>query len=276
MNEQIRVKIDDDEDSGHAAPARADKSAADPARAEQDRRINAERAHWQAQAIEAHRGTLEAQQAAALTEAQAGEIEYRSAFEIGDAAGAAAAQRKVARAEAKALRIDEARANIDAQRAAPVGDRFERFLAQHTAPTASWMREHREWVEDPQKSARLQSAHFDAMAEGLKPDTADYFNHVEAKIGLRDGGRANGHRNGARATADGVTVRMLQPGDDIPPGAVKMSRGAYEAATQTLTWGYNDPGGRFKKDDPIGVREYLRRQGIMKATPGWYDKPEGS
>ena len=42
-----------------------------------------------------------------------------------------------------------------------------------------------------------------------------------------------------------------------------------KAATQHLTWGYDDPNGRFKKNEPIGVREYLRRRDEIRKDPSW-------
>lgn len=61
-------------------------------------------------------------------------------------------------------------------------------------------------------------------------------------------------------TADGVAVHMLAPGEAVPAGALRMTRTQYEDATQRITWDHDDPQGRFKKGQAIGLREYLRRQ----------------
>ena len=66
-------------------------------------------------------------------------------------------------------------------------------------------------------------------------------------------------------------MTVLKRGEAPAPGTkvVRMKQSEYEAATQHLTWGYDDPHGRFKKNDPIGVREYLRRRQIQDNSPEW-------
>jgi hypothetical protein len=80
-------------------------------------------------------------------------------------------------------------------------DPVEAFCEGKTEPSARWLREHRDWVTNPQKNARLTSAHFDAVAEGLTPDSSEYFEHVERAIGL-DRRSANDDRGGRRPTFD--------------------------------------------------------------------------
>jgi hypothetical protein len=168
--------------------------------------------------------------------------------------------------ETRRLALEETAARLNAQPLQPP-DPVEAYCAGRTEPTQKWLREHRDWVVDPTKNARLTSAHYAAVAEGLEPDTDRYFEHVEKAIGLRDG--AQGRGNGGE-----VTIRKAKPGEAVPAGAHKMTRGEYESATDgTLKWGYDDPRGKFKKDDPIGVKEYIRRKQELKRQ-GRYDKLE--
>jgi len=152
---------------------------------------------------------------------------------------------------------------------APVttGDAFADHLVRHTDRTAQWMSDHRDWIVDPKKNAKVTGAHNFAVSEGLTPDTDEYFDFVEKMIGLRGNGGSN---RGGRASVQGDHV-VHRSGSDAPDGSVKMSKNAYEMATKVLTWNYDDPQGRFKRGEPIGVKEYLRRQSEMKKA-GFYDR----
>jgi len=183
MSETMRVIIEGDE-SPHA-----------------DRVAEAERqtAHWNAQAArlraEAHHNHLEAarirvdaglRQTAA--EADAARAAYRNTLDAGDFEGTAQAVEKLTEVEVRRRELqhhEQALARVPP----PPADPFEAYCARRTEPTQKWLREHRDWVTDPQKNARLTSAHYAAVAERLVPDTEAYFEHVERTIGLRDGGR---------------------------------------------------------------------------------------
>jgi hypothetical protein len=101
---------------------------------------------------------------------------------------------------------------------------------------------------DPVKNQALTRAHYSAMGEGHAPDSPGYFAHVEQKIGLRGSGSEGAREKPSKLMPDGVTVRNLKQGEEVPEGTVHLTRGEYEAATQHITWGFNDPKGRFKKD----------------------------
>ena len=61
--------------------------------------------------------------------------------------------------------------------------------------------------------------------------------------------RENGSGNGRNA--DGRT-------------SIELTGGEVDRATDgSIVWNYNDPNGRFKKDDPIGVNEMARRKMLM-------------
>lgn len=48
-----------------------------------------------------------------------------------------------------------------------------------------WLREHREFAEDPRKNAKLMAAHWDALDEGHKEFSTDYFVSMEKLLGIR-------------------------------------------------------------------------------------------
>jgi hypothetical protein len=274
MNDDIRVRIDDD-DAGDSAPQRSSSVDVNTKAVEAERnRAFAERASLENQLVQTRRAHLDAELRHVVTAGDAATAALTAALEAGDFTAVAARQREISQIETRRLDLENTAAQFSAQPRQPA-DPVEAYAQNRTEPTKKWLREHRDWVVDPQKNARLTSAHYAAVAEGLEPDSDRYFEHVEKTIGLRDGGR--GRSSGDNESgSDGVTVRKLKAGDPIPHGAVKLSRGELAAATDgTLRYGYDDPHGRFKRDDPIGIREFVRRKQELQKQ-GRYFKLESS
>ena len=155
-------------------------------------------------------------------------------------------------------------------------DPVEAYIARCTPETARWMRAHPDDAHviatnsDPQPAAKLTASHNDALAEGFKPDTPNYFNHVERFLG-QHGGDGDGprRRRGDDGGGDGgePAVKVLKRGEKPEPGTchVKMTKREYELATDgSLTWETGP-----KRGQPLGVAEYLRRKGITDTAPEW-------
>jgi hypothetical protein len=143
--------------------------------------------------------------------------------------------------------------------------KIDAIAAQCSAQGAEWVWKHREHVLDDRKFAKMVAGHNDAIAEGLRPDSREYYHHVERHVGLRS--RNEGHReNGGDDAQSEPRVTVLKKGEPPPPGTknVRMTRAEYEAATQHLTWGHGP-----KKGQPIGVAEYIRRRQIQDKSPEW-------
>lgn len=239
---------------------------------------------------DSHLDTVTSGLSAAQTEAEAASAEWQAAMEAGDWAKAKVAQRKVANAEAKIVRLDEAKADLEARKAAPaqrepmraesrieVNDPVEAFIQGRSEPTAKWLREHKEWITDARKNAKLTAAHHDAVAEGLNPDTPEYFSHVEKFIGLK---KADTPNNGAgrpqppRRQSVPVAPVNQTSANGVNGREVRLSKREAEAATDgTHVWNYDDPSPqkRFRKGEPIGIQEFARRKAAMQAQ-GLYDK----
>lgn len=238
--------------------------------------------------------TINAGISSAQIEADAATTDYKAAFEAGDADKMATAQRKLARAEAKSVRLDEAKADLESrrvvrseqqkaeqqQRPAPSADPVDAYIQGRTEPTAKWLRSHREWITDPRKNAKLTSAHFAAVAEGIAPDSDEYFEHVETFIGLRDTepAKTNGAGNGVTKPRRGPPAAPVAHSGGGTNGSsgneVRLSRNEATAATDgTHIWNYDDPSPqkRFKRGDPIGVQEFARRK-LEMTKQGLYDR----
>ena len=62
-------------------------------------------------------------------------------------------------------------------------------------------------------------------------------------------------------------------GGTAPAGTeVRLTAGEARAATDgSVVWTYDDPKGKFKKNDPVGTQEYARRKLAMQKQ-GRYDR----
>ena len=239
------------------------------------------------------RSQIEGSLAAARSTADAAEQRMREAFDRGDSAAVSRAQREIARAEAEILRYEEAATDLDGLEAdtaraprqeqqQPVqrtgGDPIEAFIATRTPKSQTWLRDHKDWLTDKRKNNKLTAAHHDAVAEGIEPDTAEYFEHVEKYLGIRKGDEPRKDAPQRQARQGAPTVPVNASGNDGGHGTgartVKLTKAEAAAATDgTHVWNYDDPTGkgRYKKGDPIGVQEFARRKEQMQKA-GWYDR----
>ena len=223
---------------------------------------------------------------ASQAEGDAAAQEHQAALEAGDFAKATAAQRKIAKAEARIVRLEEAKSDIEAQKAAkPViqkqeqrqpeipSDPVEAYVAGRPQETQNWLRSHPEFITDQRKNQKLTAAHFDATAEGKTPNTADYFDHIEKYIGLRkDEKPVQQQQQPQRKSASPPVAPVGQPsGGSVNGGAtqVRLSRNEVAAATDgTHVWGKHDlAAGRIKDasliGSAIGTQEFARRKKLQ-------------
>jgi hypothetical protein len=132
--------------------------------------------------------------------------------------------------------------------------KLHEFKSQLSAKGAEFIDKHPDLAIDDRRRAKAIAGHLDALADGKKPDTPEYFDHIAKHCGLPTG------RN-IRVLADGKRSDPHDPN--------QMTRGEYRAATETVLWGRE---GGDKCGEPIGVQEYLRRRDAQRSQPGWHDK----
>ena len=231
---------------------------------------------------------------AAETERLAAKAALKAAFEAGDPEAMAEAQARISEAVSRKLRFDEARQDLEARQPEPERrqereqptDQFEAYLAQFSPKTAGWLREHRDWVSDGKKNAKLQAAHYDAVANDIQPDTEEYFEHVERVIGLREAepepapktnGAAKPTARKGPPAAPPVSGGGRGGGGNGGGETVSLSKGEATAATDgTHVWLPADlANGRIKDKSllgqPIGTQEFARRK-LALTKQGAYDR----
>ena len=231
---------------------------------------------------------------AATQEIESAKTAYVSAREAGDYRAEAEANDRLAIARADIRRLDEAKQDIESRkhvaprREQPI-DPVEAFAAGRTEPTAKWVRAHPEYVRSEKGMKKLSAADAVAQDEGYLPDTPEYFSRVEQYLGI--GKAAAVDRPAAKEApteAAQVPVPSAKPRSAAPPvapGAAVSSNGASQsdkavtltkreadaAQDGTHVWNYNDPKGKFKKGDAIGLQEMARRKLALQRA-GAYDR----
>ena len=247
--------------------------------------------------VESRQATIDSGISQAQTASDAAEAEITAAMEGGDWKRLAKAQVQLADARSRLTRLDEAKADLEVAKtqpreprqtpAAPAlpADPTEAFIASRTAPTAAWLRDHRDYLSDDRKSAKLTAAHHDAKSEGLREDTPEYFAHVEKFLGIGKqvaAGHANGAGNGgmqpARKSTPPVAPVSASAGGTNGGGPVVTLRPFEVTAANdgTHVWGKHDlAAGRIKDASqvgrPIGNQEFARRKAALTAQ-GAYDR----
>ena len=228
---------------------------------------------------------------AAEAEATAAEQAFIAAAEAGDFAAQARAQRKISAAETRIQRLNEAKGDLEESKTTkpaprtearteprqPTVDRVEAVASTMAPRAAAWIRAHPDYVNDQQKNDKLMSAHHAALAEGLTEGGDDYFARLNAMadeqpVKIEPKPVPKVESGGKRPTSAAAPAGNSGGGMNGGATQVSLSQREVTAATDgTLTWNRDDPNGKFKKDDPIGVQEFARRKMIMKKQ-GLYDK----
>jgi hypothetical protein len=277
MNDSIRVLIDDGDDggSGPASPRARTRRGDDPiAQAEQQAsEAFAEAARMQQETtvlrLDIARNRIGSALATVETEANQTQTELREAMDCADFERSTSATARLAEIGARKVALQHREQQL-ARIPTPPADPVEAYCANRTAPTTAWLRAHPDYVTDPRKNAMLTAKHFEAVADGLQPDTPEYFAAVEKKIGLRAGGRASsgGDRNssGGGANARPFDYDRNNPNTHVRGSQVFLTEGEAKAADETIIWNYGP-----NKGKPIGRAEYARRKSAMVAE-GRYNR----
>lgn len=132
---------------------------------------------------------------AASAESEAAQRDLMAAISENDPVKQAAAQSKIARAEAKLDRLEggkeefEARRQSNPQKEKPSQistDPFETSIQALPDEAKNWLRGHRDYMTDPRKNARIQALHWDVLDAGHKAFSKEYFDDLEVKLGMRE------------------------------------------------------------------------------------------
>ena len=188
--DDIRVEIE-----GETPPAPA-PSPRPPATDESEltRRAFAERAQAQAELLEARRDEVAARLYEVATKSDYAKQEIQRANEAGDFGRLAEKQQEIAALEAQRHSLTQAADRLSCAQVPPA-DPIEAFISGRASATQAWLRAHPDdaralalttagqaGVDDQRRSARINAAHNDAIAEGFAPDTPGYLSEQESLV----------------------------------------------------------------------------------------------
>ena len=261
--------------------------ASKKAREEAQRRaqiLEAEVAEANRRASESDLSTITTALEQAQSEIDQAKKDIRAAKDAGDGDAEIDAIDRLTTAKSTYLRLDESKADAESRKKAPprqrqAPDPVEAYVQGRTEPTANWLRAHQEFITDARKNHKLTAAHYDAVGEGLVPDSQAYFDHVEQYLKIGTAEKAPIEAPQAKPTKRQAEAAPVAPaaatanGGTAPAGnEVRLTPGEARVATDgTHVWTWDDPKGKFKKGDPIGIQEFARRKQIM-TKQGRYDR----
>lgn len=124
------------------------------------------------------------------TETNILKAEYRNAMAMHDYDRAAEIQEAMSLNAAKLLQLENGKQAMEqrprqAAPVAPQGDPVEMFARQLSPRSAEWVRRNPQYVTNPRLNQKMVAAHNLAVADGIEPDTQDYFDYVENVLGVR-------------------------------------------------------------------------------------------
>lgn len=74
--------------------------------------------------------------------------------------------------------------------APPQGALIDQIAASVTPRSAAWLNANRDQLNDDRTIKKMFRAHEDAVDDGIQPDSDEYFQYIESRLGLSGGGEA--------------------------------------------------------------------------------------
>lgn len=137
-------------------------------------------------------------------------VAYQKAMEAGDFAAAADAQAAIGEAAAAKVQATHARTAFEVQ-ARERAERPAQQPQQFTPRTQAWLNDHPEVLSNPSIRQKAMLADGLARADGLAPDTDEYFQRVEGILGMQ---REEKAKRPEVPVAAPVSRGTAQPGAD--------------------------------------------------------------
>ena len=139
---------------------------------------------------------------------------YRDAMSAGDYDMAAEIQAEMSSNAAKLLQLEQGK---QALQSAPrveaprpyVADPVEALASQLSPRSADWVRRHPEFATDNRLYNKMLAAHNLAVADGINPDTDDYFSSIEGTLKMR--GRSDDYDDASSSAAKPIQRRSAPP-----------------------------------------------------------------
>lgn len=109
----------------------------------------------------------------------------------------------------------------------PKGDIVDQLAAQVSKRSAEWLQNHRSDIRDERSVRKMFRAHEDAIDDGIQPDTDEYFDFIESRMGL--------NRRVEQESSPMSEASAPAPRRSTPPPAAPVSRGSTRPNVVRLT-----------------------------------------
>jgi len=163
----------------------------------------------------------------------------RDAVAMGDADAQAEILMSIQKTQSDHEKLMYGKQQYEATVKAAPADPVEAMASNLTPRSAEWVRAHPEYARDQALTRRMVRAHEDALDEGIRPDTDEYFDYVETRLKVRQApvqqeaalSEASTSTSGRRAAAPpAAPVSRSGTGTGSRPNVVTLTRAEQEAA----------------------------------------------
>jgi hypothetical protein len=138
-------------------------------------------------------------------------------------------------------------------------DPIETLASQATPESAKWLRDHKSTLSTPGKLDRALRAHQDAMDDGIKPDSREYFEYIENRMGIRKSEPPK-QEESALSEASAPTQRR-----SAPPAAPVSRSGTGTGGTRSNVVSLNSAEREHARAMGMTDREYaIQKQALIK------------
>ena len=191
-------------------------------------------------------------------------VALAEAMRAGDFDAAAELQSQMSDNAAKLLQLENGKAAMEAQpkpqAPKPIQlDPVEALAAQLTPRSATWVRAHPECARDPKLYAKMIAAHNIAVADGIAPDSDEYFQTVESVVFKKAPEPAPAEDDDDPMAA----AAKVAPARQAAPPAAPVSRGAPNGRGVRLSPAEREAAemAGMTEQEYAAAREHLKREG---------------
>lgn len=114
---------------------------------------------------------------------------------------------------------------------APQGDLVDQLASRVTPRSASWLKESRDHLKTERDIRKMFRAHEDAIDDGIAPDTDEYFEYIDQRLGIR----RNMDESDTRTSAENPLSAASAPKRSLQPPPAPVSRGGQRSNVMRLT-----------------------------------------
>jgi len=160
---------------------------------------------------------------------------YRDAMSVGDFDRAAEIQEALSSNSAKLLQLEQGKQALESmpkQQTQLPADPVEALASQLSPRSADWLRRNPQCATDQRLFQKMLAAHNLAMADGIVPDSDEYFEFVESTINIR---KAPTRRADPVADEDPTAAAAKPTQRRTSPPAAPVTRGGERSNVVRLT-----------------------------------------